>query len=329
MDERLMTELERLRADYAIVAGGESFSHFYCPILFRDEDAELCKGHIVNQAFEKASRAWTVQRADVDSFFGRCFEGDFVDIQYRNQAKAGLAIFDKDLSSKFKPSFSLNGEIVPHYLPTGPVPKNHSLMLLEGAESSIRIALKLAPGLLAGATRSWEIKIEKDLRIPALVSLIKAAHLTMFKMFGYRYCFSAGGHLVGRTILGDFFLKNNALAKTEAVVENAVSEMTQYANMVRPMLAVPDHVRGTIEDGDLYLCVIGDLPWAMMVFIRIAEGMHVVVVPVLEYADASARFLSFLKNAGRVEVRRAKYVGGQVHFAQRSEFFQWPEANVS
>jgi hypothetical protein len=39
----------------------------------------------------------------------------------------------------------------------------------------------------AAVGQKWEIEISKDVRIPALVSLIKAAHLTFFEMLGYRF----------------------------------------------------------------------------------------------------------------------------------------------
>jgi hypothetical protein len=69
--------LEALRTDYASVAG-VPFQTFFCPVLFRDEDVELCRAHLVNQAFAGASRRWTIQRKDVDEFFGAFFESDFV-----------------------------------------------------------------------------------------------------------------------------------------------------------------------------------------------------------------------------------------------------------
>ena len=47
--------LEALRADYAQVAG-KPFSHFYCPLLFRDEHVPLCEAHIVNKALHQTGR---------------------------------------------------------------------------------------------------------------------------------------------------------------------------------------------------------------------------------------------------------------------------------
>lgn len=46
----LRSAIEKLRVDFA-AEPGRPFTHFQCPILFRDEPAELCRGHIANQAF--------------------------------------------------------------------------------------------------------------------------------------------------------------------------------------------------------------------------------------------------------------------------------------
>jgi len=76
MNAVLKRKLDRLRSDYQAVTGSP-FSHFYCPILYQDDNAELCEAHIVNKAFAESDRSSTVQRTDVDNFYGRCFEADF------------------------------------------------------------------------------------------------------------------------------------------------------------------------------------------------------------------------------------------------------------
>jgi hypothetical protein len=79
----LIDKLSALRADYETVTG-RPFSHFYCPILFRDEPVDLCQAHIA--AFHDSSRAGTVQRADVDNFVGSVFEADFVAMQHEGNS---------------------------------------------------------------------------------------------------------------------------------------------------------------------------------------------------------------------------------------------------
>lgn len=61
--------LSGLRGDYEAVTGAP-FRHFFCPILYRDEDIELCEAHIVNGAFTDSPKATTIQRKDIDPAFG-------------------------------------------------------------------------------------------------------------------------------------------------------------------------------------------------------------------------------------------------------------------
>ena len=82
MDPAAKAELQRLLMDYEGVTGS-AWTHFYCPFLFRDEDVDVCKAHIVNKAFPASSRVWTIQRADLDNFYGAMFEAEFLDLLYK------------------------------------------------------------------------------------------------------------------------------------------------------------------------------------------------------------------------------------------------------
>lgn len=74
MDRGFQSKLERLRSDYADVVG-RPFEFFYCPILHRDESTDLCRAHLINRAFQGSSNKWTIQRADIDNFYGSRIEG--------------------------------------------------------------------------------------------------------------------------------------------------------------------------------------------------------------------------------------------------------------
>jgi hypothetical protein len=181
-------KLEALRRDYASVAG-HAFDTFYCPFLFRDEPTELCRAHLVNQAFRGASNRWTIQRKDVDGFFGSAFESDFVKIQLRRDpSEEPFAVLaDKDRSKKLEPTVYLDGRRIEHYVSRGPLPKDHSRFAVDFAGQTVSLGLKIhSDDTLAAADGSWEIRIEKDVRIGSLVSLLKAAHLALFEMLGYR-----------------------------------------------------------------------------------------------------------------------------------------------
>src|SRR5215213_7730420 len=84
MNKAGRAKLEKLRADFAATTG-EPFENFFCPILFRDERVELCRAHIINQAFRGSDPTWTIQRKDVDGFYGSLFEADFSVLQHRGK----------------------------------------------------------------------------------------------------------------------------------------------------------------------------------------------------------------------------------------------------
>src|SRR5207244_1558418 len=109
--------LNKFREDYKEQAGSE-FQYFFCPVLFRDEDVELCAAHIINKDFPKTSRRWTVQRKEVDSFYGTYFESDFVDVNmYRGKGSAVNVLMgeDKDRIKRVKLEIRKNDKKVDYY----------------------------------------------------------------------------------------------------------------------------------------------------------------------------------------------------------------------
>jgi hypothetical protein len=162
----------------------------------------------------------------------------------------------------------------------------------------VAFALKAPPDEVAAlSSAEWTVAMEKDVRIPALVATLKAAHLTMFEMLGYTYALSAGGHLLGHDVLGKFFLENRGKAKSE-VLASAFLHFREFAHMMRPMLGVPDTFKGTAEEKAVYLCERGSIRWGMIVMIRTTPGpLHAVLVPVLEDPVAATVFMNFLRGS--------------------------------
>jgi len=329
LDKAAVKKLTQLRSDYATVVG-RPFAHFYCPILFRDEDASLCRAHIINRAFRGSSRRWTIQREDVDSFYGSAFESDFIPIQERGKHDPLDVCTDKHLTRSLEPRILLNGKEVPHYMAHGQVPSDHSEFFVTGARKSVRLGLKLQPSeALAALDAKWEIYIEKDVRMAALGSLLKAAHLTLFDMLGYRYALSAGGHFLGHDVLGTFFLANVGQQMND-VLRNAERHFLEFVNLVRPLLQAPKGLVGTVSDKLMYLCMNGDRPWAVLVLIRTGDLFHSVLAPVFEDDDGAARFVSFLtRPSPRIEVKLTRFCSDRWEVSKNSTSLVWPEANFS
>jgi hypothetical protein len=329
MSASIQSKLEKLQADYNQVRG-RPFNHFFCPVLFKDEDVLLCKAHIINLAFPNSSRAWTVQRSDVDNFYGSNFEADFIAIQYTGRWSPGEVLTDRTLSKRFNPKIAVDGEPVDYFVAHGNIPKHFTWIEFDDGERTIQLGLKMLPeDVLAAAGQKWEIEISKDVRVPVLVSLIKAAHLTLFEMLGYRYALSAGGYFVGRQILGEFFWQNYNKSKAE-VLENAYSFFREFAHMVRPVQSCSLDLQGTITDGLLFICRGNDgSPWALIVFIKTSQSLHAVMIPIFDQPDAVAMFMGFLQNADdSVEANLCRFEQDQWKINKQSSKLFWPKSGI-
>ena len=327
IEKPLARRLRDLRADFKEVMG-EPFHHFYCPVLFLDDEAELCKAHIVNAVFAGSTR-WTVQRKDVDNFYGHVFESDFVDIRHRGHRPDDV-LADLELSKRLRPQVVVDGRRIEHYVVAeGPVPNQYSPFVVDGRSGPVRLALKIDPTeTMALEDANWQILVEKDLRIPALVSLLKAAHLTMFDMLGYRYALSPGGHLLGREVLGEFFLTNAGRSKPD-VLASARDYFRNLVHAVRPVLDGASTLRGTAADRMVYMCRTRSVNWGMIVLIRTAVSLHAVLVPVFQDAVGAQLFGDFLSGPDeRIEAHLTKYEGDRWLAAKEPTVLAWPKVDV-
>lgn len=324
MSPELAARAERLRADFEDVSGTSS-QHFYCPVLFTAEVTILCKAHLINQGFKNASRKWTVQRADVDNFFGSVFESQFLDLRYRG--KSVEQFFDDPSSVKeLRPQLYIEGEKVDHYLPKGKLPEGHTEIQIRNLTGVVRLALKTKVTTLPeGRNPILEVAIERDCRMSALVSVLKTAHLTLFHMLGYRYALSPGGIFLGSDVLGTFFRANQGLAKKQVLL-NAETHFPQFANLVRPIMN-PQIVRGdTIHDQVLYFCE-GFGQWGFLLYVRTDDAVHAVIVPVIETPDAASSFVHFLHAKGqKLHVREARFEKDTFFVSPIMEELFWPDS---
>ena len=168
--------LAKLKEDYTAVAGGP-WDHFVCPILHADEDVPLLLAHVINKAFPNSDRSRTIQRKDVDNFFGSHFEADFLAIHKKIGRSPIELLADKNLRRLFKPTPLLDGREVESYpyQPSVAVPEQFLEVTLSAEGHSVREVLKPTPSQRQAAQDGRaEIEVVKDVRIHALVSLLKA-----------------------------------------------------------------------------------------------------------------------------------------------------------
>jgi hypothetical protein len=308
-----MAGLEELRLDYKSTTG-KAFRHFFCPVLQIDENVELCKGHIVNKGFPNVSRATVMQRKDVDNFYGIYFEEDFVKLQYEDTEIEDI-LSDDSLRRKLRPILSLDGEANEFY----PIKKDnqdvsHSPLIFDHDPKKL-FALKVdredKDKLLA---EGWEVSWEVNVTPTAIPSLIKAAHLTLFRMVGYRYALSTGGKLVGKGILGRFFLENRG-QEAKTVRSNGETFFSSFKEMVRPVEVVGDwSFKGTLNDQLVLFCKDKQgVVWGMIVFVDIGTKipLQVVVMPTEDHrnpAMSAVLFNRFLQGELRdFEISRCQF----------------------
>ena len=333
MKPGLQAELERLRRDL-VAATGQPFRHFLCPLLLVDEPAPLCKGHIVNQAFSDASGRWTIQRRDVDNFYGAVAESDFTVLESATTRSRFDHVTKTKMPGRLKPEILLDGRPVEYFVPKGAIPEQFTPLRVETETEQRWIALKMRPDEVSDALeRDWKLEVSIDLRFPALVSLLKAAFLTKFALLGYRYALSLPGRLIGEQLLGRYFRSMKDAPRSVAAADLRRS-FGAFTSMVRPVVRLDLAFEGTIVDGRVLLCwsPLG-FAWGSIVFVR-AAGLHAVLLPVEGRHDALVLFERFLEGSTEtLEVREARMcgVGENQHWEvpPRSVAIPWPRGEVA
>lgn len=148
--------------------------------------------------------------------------------------------------------------------------------------------------------KDLHFEIAFNCEYPAIASLIKAAHLTMFRLLGYSYALSLAGRFVGRDILGEFFVRHRDDPPAIAS-EQLESHFKEFRNMVRPcVFPVQRNLTGTVDDC-VVTCLEGSSgrPFAIGVYVRTNEDCSIVILPGLVKgfeADGMVTFLDFIKS---------------------------------
>jgi len=312
MNPKVEKWLPHYRRDYEQVEG-KPFNHFFCPILGADEPvvspAELIQGHILSKAFWSVPRTWVIQRSDVDNFYGTHFEADFETLQYRDELTPIKLLTDKTFNEKFSPQIWLNSKPVPFTSRTSPARAQFVRVEFGEDPGGPSIGIKMSEKeFVDAAGGQWEFTMFKDVRIPAMVSLIKAAHLTTFHLLGYKYAASTAGLLIGRDLLGAFYRANAGRPRKE-VVTNAWRHFQEFGAVTRPLVHVEIGYQGTIRDRRVLVCyTTSGRIWAQIVFVRTANQMYAVMLPVFDWIESVPIYLDFLKNDNeRIEVATGEF----------------------
>ena len=198
---------------------------FLCPILLREEEAILCRGHVIPKT--TGGNMTVLQRQDLDSFFGSFVEADFshgVNIQ-------GLSFTDTiQYMLRKRPSSRLK------WLVREPDGNENqvSLQQVDNNRVAVRGNHKMEPG-------SYELGLSFDLRYPTLLACLHSVHLGQFRTLGYGYANSnAGRHIAA--LLADVFHTFHGRRKDEQTEPELERLCFSHGNMVRPVMGHLDQI---------------------------------------------------------------------------------------
>ena len=178
----------------------------------------------------------------------------------------------------------------------GQLRNGFAILEIPGPKSVFELAVRLDVESARLDPKNFSYETSKDLRLSALVSMVKSAHLSMFSLQGYRYACLSTGMFVGKDILGKFFLENQHCPKAQ-VLKNALTYFREFQHMVRPLDGELAHLQGTLSDGRFLFCADSTgFPWGLVVFVKTADKRSAVLLPANTDGDAVFTYLSFLRN---------------------------------
>jgi hypothetical protein len=294
--ERVLQEVARLNEDYASQGDGP-FTHFFFPILLKDEDVELCMGHVISARIKNCCRATVVQRRDVDAFYGSICEAAFKTIVDVHSARSAgrQVISDPGLRRALPMTVRLGDQKIDCYEARNHVHPSHPIVELHDDNGAVfKLAIKVTDTDIPENCR-MQLTIFKDFMPETVATLLKMAHLTQFAVLGYQYVFGAAGLMLA-DILRTFFLENKDRSR-EQKMSALDSYFRKHAGMVMPAVGYDQNViRGSIEDRRFLVCIGSSGRWyAFGVFIRVNEQMHVVLVP-SDRADSVGTYFDLISS---------------------------------
>ncbi|HJZ11542.1 MAG TPA: hypothetical protein VJ521_05305 [Acidobacteriota bacterium] len=241
-----------------------------------------------------------LQRKDVDGFYGTLLETHFATIITANKPQLDDILFDPDLRRKIPWAVNIGGKVVSHYEPKDGQTTKHPIIQIGDEHGKIlKIALKISDEELTAAG-GMQIVAERSYVPESTASLLKSAHLTMFRLFGYSYALGYDGSMLAE-ILRTFYLTNRARTR-QGQADAAKEYFPQHAGMIIPIGTHDENLlRGTIEDRRFIRCVGSSGGWfALGVVIRAGQLLHIVLLPP-DRAEHMDTYFGFIKSIEKNE----------------------------
>ena len=300
---------------------------FFCPILMVEEQAELCKGHVLPQSVDGMD--WVVQRKDVDNFFGTFVQADF---------KHGAAI--RELNS------STNTEEFLDYVHKHGVAKKIGLSVEIakniGAPAStfrdrnrvlgVRMDARVLPVNPSNAT----LIFSPDMMFATTVSCIHWVHLGLFRQNGYAYIDDKSGWFNG-SMLGALYRtyggQDRASERHKLKYDQTVlpKECLLHRNVVRPFLNSEESLDPKLIDSPFewfHVAWDGETVFATIHYLK-AKGMCCAVMVYTAFDERSYAHVC-IDGCLSFTVSVAHFDGKLVNVDTRRTEVEWPcGANTS
>lgn len=191
-------ELRRHLEDYAKITGTKT-TRFVCPITLRHcEDSELIDAHILNEAIVKASRRTVIQYGDVDHFYGSRVEPTLVAyLNLKEKSDVDLLRESRELTIRF-----LDGSEARAFF-AGPEAAAKFPMVDLSRDGTVLTSVYVRTEKDDPRLNGTQIDLSRTHRfMPShwVAAMLKAAHLALFDMLGYRAVYSPWGDHVRRCL---------------------------------------------------------------------------------------------------------------------------------
>ena len=277
-------DARRARLEDEIRKSGTRDLHrtFFCPILYREEETQLCKGHVIPKSLGSGF-GWVVQRADVDNFFGTVAEEKFA----HGVKLRGL---DVDDAIGYVASNKLGHLVRPSIIDSQ---GNEQPVRLGSQDGEIFGSIVRKTGDSALDLKNpVSIRFGMDVQSETILALIHSLHLGLFKKMGYRYVDSQPGRF-NASVLHDAFAKlssNKELRKDPAALKEICAV---HRNMVRPVFEQNLDPRLLRDPFSWFLvCWHGSSPFATIHFLETKGEVNAV----MNYLNIDARATAFIES---------------------------------
>ncbi len=242
-------------------------------------------GHILPHAIQMASRATVIQRADVDNDFGKLeaelssfLNRPYYEVKEFYKRARGLTITGSDGIPL--EAFFASKKSAPPFPQVALTDKKGKIIATPFVRTSMDRAVEFDGPV--------DVQGEISFSIPALtVSLVKAAHLALFKLLGYDWVFHAAGQYVANRLAKLIGLDVNAGLVSEVARDlpncfNLLPGPAAAADTLSSRLVVfhYDHFNGVGHPTEH-----GKDAWGVSCVLNLNEHTFVVTLPFAFYPD--------------------------------------------